>query len=228
MSGHVAEGWAAVNNWSATADPVEDPADAAAAASFVSSFAVIVDPPSAAAHLARARRIAGPLANPALDAHLAYTSGLVERYAGHYDVAADDYQQAMELAARTGNPLIEGIALLSLGVMAAMTNSDHANATLHSALTRLLASRNWALVWTTIEALALYWARTGRDEPAAVLLGHLEANDIRYANFVEQRTEAVGTLRARNDSEDHLARGASLGRDQLVTYALNQLADTEP
>ena len=54
---------------------------------------VIVDPPSAGGHLARARRIAGPLANPALDTHIAYTSGLVERDAGHYDVALAHFRQ---------------------------------------------------------------------------------------------------------------------------------------
>ena len=93
FSGHVAEGWAAVNTWDAMADPAEDPADAVTAALFVASFAVIVDPPSAAAHLARARRIAGPLANPALDTHIAYASGLVERAAGHYDVALAHFRQ---------------------------------------------------------------------------------------------------------------------------------------
>ena len=112
--------------------------------------------------------------------------------------------------------------------MAAMTNSDDANTTLHNALTRLLAGRHWALVWPGVEALALYWARTGRDEPAVVLLGHLEANNIRNASFVEERTQAVAALRARNDAADRLEAGAALAGDQLVAYALGQLADTEP
>jgi hypothetical protein len=106
-----------------------------------------------------------------------------------------------------------------------MTNSDDTERALHNALTHLLAGRTWALVWVVIEGVALHWARTGRDEPSAVLLGHLEANDIRYAQFVDQRTQAVTALHARDDVEDHLARGAALGREQPVTYALNQLAD---
>ena len=134
----------------------------------------------------------------------------------------------MELAVRTGNLLFEGLTLVSLGVLAAMTDSDDTDPSLHDALTRLLATRNWVLVWIVMEALALYWARVGRDEPAAVLLGHLEANNIRYAHFVEQRRDAVAALRARSDAEDRLAHGAALERDQLVAYALDQLADTEP
>jgi hypothetical protein len=134
----------------------------------------------------------------------------------------------MELAVRTGNLLLEELTLLSLAMLAAMIDSDDANPSFHDALTRLLATRTWALVWVVMEALALYWARVGRDEPAAVLLGHLEANHIRYAQFVEQRRDAVAALRDRSDAEDHLARGAALERDQLVAYALDQLADTVP
>jgi hypothetical protein len=83
------------------------------------------------------------------------------------------------------------------------------------------------LLWVVIEALALYWARVGREEPAAVLLGHLEANNIRHAQFVEQRRDAVAAVRAGSDSEERFARGAALGRDQVVAYALEQLADSE-
>ena len=60
-----------------------------------------------------------------------------------------------------------------------------------------------------------------------MLLGHLEANNIRYSNFVEQRTPAVAALRARSDAENPLARGAALDRDQLVVFALNQLANDD-
>ena len=162
FSGHVAEGWAAVNTWDATADPAEDPGDAVTAALFVATFAVIVDPPSATAHLARARRIAGPLANPALDTHIAYTSGLVERAAGHYDVALGHFRQSMELAVRTGSLLAEELALVSLAVLAAMTDSDETSPSFHEALTRLLATRTWVLIWVVMEALALYWSRVGQ------------------------------------------------------------------
>jgi hypothetical protein len=209
------------------ADPADDPADAVTAALWVATFAVIVDPPSATAHLARARQIAAPLANPALDTHIAHTSGWVERGAGHYDVALAHFRKAMELAVRSGNPLYEGLTLFSLGVLAAMTDSDDTDRSVHDALTQMLATRNWVLVWTVIEALALYWARARRDGPAAVLLGHLEAHNIRYAYFVEQRREAVAALGARGDAEDRLAQGAALERDQLVAYALAQLADTQ-
>lgn len=60
-----------------------------------------------------------------------------------------------------------------------------------------------------------------------MLLGHLEANNIRYAILVKQRAQAVAALQTRSDAEDRLARGAALDRDQLVTYALSQLADSE-
>ena len=227
FSGHPAEGWAAVNTWDGMTDPAEDPADAVIAAGFVALFAVTVDPPSANAHLARARQIAGPLANPALDIQVAYFSGLVERGAGRYDAALAHFRRAMELAVRTGNRLGEGLALVSLGITAAMTDSDDTESSIRDALAALLATRSWAFVWTVMEALALHWARVGREEPAAVLLGHLEANDIRSAQFVEQRRDAVADLWARGDAEGRLAHGAALAHDQLVAYVLDQLADTQ-
>ena len=82
-------------------------------------------------------------------------------------------------------------------------------------------------MWPVVEAAALYWARTGQAEPAAVLLGHLEANHIHYATFVDERAQALATLRARRDAEEWLAHGAALERDQLVAYALSHLADAD-
>ena len=60
-----------------------------------------------------------------------------------------------------------------------------------------------------------------------MLLGHLEANTIHHAAYLKQRSHAVAALRARSDAQEWLAQGAALGRDQLVAYALSQLADAE-
>ena len=172
-------------------------------------------------------RIAAPLANPVLDAHLAYTSGLLERNAGHYDLALGQLRQALELALASGNLLFEGLILFSLGWLAATTDSDDAEPALRDAITRLVAGRNWLGVWLVVEAAALYWARMGRVEPAAVLLGHLEANHIQAATFVDEHAQIITTLVARGDAQEWLTYGATLERDQLVAYALSHLADAQ-
>ena len=108
-----------------------------------------------------------------------------------------------------------------------MTDSDDAIPALHDAITRLLAGRNWMTLWSVVGAAALYRARMGRAEPAAVLLGHLEANHIQSATFVDERAQTLTTLRAGPDAQEWLDHGATLERDQLVAYALSQLSAAE-
>ena len=135
----------------------------------------------------------------------------------------------MELAVRTGNLLFEGLTLVSLGVLAAMTDSDDADPALHDALTRLLATRNWVLVWTVMEALALYWARAGRDgtgrrAPRPPRSTTTSATRTSSSNAAKPSPPSEPAATPRTASHD----GAALERDQLVAYALDQLADTEP
>jgi tetratricopeptide (TPR) repeat protein len=228
-SGQVAEGWAAVQTWDGMCDPTEEPFDAAWAALRLATFAFVVEPSSAAGHVDRARRIGSSLANPALDIHIIVVTGMVERAAGHYDAALAHFRQATDLAAETGNRYLEGLAIVSIGFLAPRTDAVDAQKALRDALMRLYASRNWLNLWAVMEALALHWARTGRKELAAVLLGHLDQHDIRHAVFVSRRQQALANLRGVVGAEAWFAHGAGLDRDELVLYALKELTDdSEP
>jgi DNA-binding CsgD family transcriptional regulator len=221
----VPAGWAAGQTWVRLCDPTKEPFEAAWAALRLATFAFVVDPPCAPEHVARARRLGAPLANPALDIHITVVTGMLERAAGHYVAALVHFRRATELAAETGNLYLEGLATLSIGFMAPRMDAVDAAKALHDALTRLYASRNWLNLWAVMEALALHWARTGHDERAAVLIGYLENGDIRHAVFVDRRQKAFAALRQSVDAEAWLAVGAGLDRDQVVAYALNELDD---
>ena len=67
------------------------------------------------------------------------------------------------------------LARVSLAVLAMASDSATAHVAFDDALTHLYANRDWANTWAAIEALAIHWTKTGRTEPAATLLGHLEA-----------------------------------------------------
>ena len=89
-------------------------------------------------------------------------------------------------------------------------------------------------VWAVVEALSLYWYSSNRMEPAAVLLGYLEAHDVRHGggggrsgSFVERRRLAIAALLELPGAEAWMAHGAELGRDELVTYALDQLVSSD-
>ena len=109
-----------------------------------------------------------------------------------------------------------------------MTDSDDANPALHDALTRLLATRNWVLVWLVMEAAGAVLGTDGTRRsrpPCSSATSKPTTSATRTSS--NNAPDAVAALRARGDAEDWLAHGAALERDQLVAYALGQLADAE-
>jgi hypothetical protein len=79
-----------------------------------------------------------------------------------------------------------------------------------------------------LEIVAIYWAFSGTLEPAAVVLGHLEAHDRHHPNprIRRDRARARDLVRRLPDAENHLARGNAMTREQLLAYVLEQLAPT--
>lgn len=110
-----------------------------------------------------------------------------------------------------------------MGLLAMMRDAEDAPQALHDALSWMYTKRDWMNVWPIVEATAMYWARTGRPEPAGVLLGHLEANDVHHAMFVSERQHASVALRRHPSAGSWTAQGRDLDRDQVVAYALSQL-----
>jgi hypothetical protein len=93
------------------------------------------------------------------------------------------------------------------------------------AIERLYVARDWLDMWMVIDSLAVLLAEAGRVEPAAVLLGHLQAHKIQYPLGASRRAAATRLVDARADAADWLARGARLDRHELVAYALDALGN---
>lgn len=77
----------------------------------------------------------------------------------------------------------------------------------------------WLNLWAIIPALAGWWARTGRTASAAVVTGHLTANNITPVD--DDSRAAVETA---DRLSTHFERGASMDRHQLVPFILNELS----
>jgi hypothetical protein len=92
-------------------------------------------------------------------------------------------------------------------------------------LEELYATRQWLNIWFVIDSLPMLWAEAGRDEQAAVLLGHLKANDIHYPLRASRRAAATKALEARTDAAKWLALGAQLDRHVLIAYAVDVLGN---
>jgi hypothetical protein len=84
----------------------------------------------------------------------------------------------------------------------------------------------WSLVWIVVEALAVYWARTGRPLDAAMLIGYLDRHGCANGLLVHARRDAVDGLRRVPGAGAASARGAAATRDELVEYALAGLSGT--
>jgi hypothetical protein len=224
-SGRVDEGWSAVRALNDVVDPVREPFVAAYVASTAAGHgAAVRDFPATEFYLDRISRIVAAHDNPTLDLSFHWACGVVAGAEGRSDTAADHYRLALEVAEQTENRNMSGIVRMSIAISA--MNSPGATAALGDALTSLYAIRDWHF-WVVLEAVALHWIRTGRSEPAAVLLGHLEAHDIRHGMFKMQRHRAVGAVRHLPEAHRWMGRGASLDRDQVVMYALAELSGAD-
>jgi hypothetical protein len=224
-SGRAAEASAAGRALHDAVDPEREPFAAAHTAAGVAVHACTADRGAADRYLERLRQVAAALNNPAVDMVLHWTSAVVERVDGRFDASLQQLRLALALAEQIGDPWMDGLARLSLALLALASDSATANVAFSEALRHLYANRDWANTWGAIEALAIHWTETGRTEPAATLLGHLEARNIHFGPFIPQRQDAVAALRETPDAESWMARGGALDRDQLVDYALNQLVD---
>ena len=200
--GRVAEAWANHQRWETMIDPVEEPFEAAWAALVRQTPAAVVDPPSVAEYVSKARRIAAPLNNAFLTTNIVMATGMVEIAAGRYDAARAQFEHTRELAVQSRDLYTEGMAIRALALLAASTGADDAGTALRNALTHLYTTRNWMYIWGVVEALSLYWHSSDRTEPAAVLLGYLEAHDLRHGfgggrigSFAERRQLAIARTR---------------------------------
>jgi len=81
----------------------------------------------------------------------------------------------------------------------------------------------WVTQWGNLENLALWWIRMAYFEPAAVLLGSLEANGLAMVSRQAQRAEAIAILESQTGGARWMAAGAVMDREDVVDYALGVL-----
>src|SRR3712207_7584893 len=92
--------------------------------------------------------------------------------------------------------------------LASTASAADADVMVAEALSYLHGIREWA-AWEIVERVAVHWLRRGRIEPAAVLLGFLEARNIRHVAYVRSRQRALDVIKATSNAEAWMRRGAS-------------------
>ncbi len=174
--------------------------------------------------LEEAARIAAPLHNPTLRMWLTFMCTGHAFAEGRDADAFDGFSQAALQAADCEATVWETRALIlqaSLGLGRPDVDALH-----HRVLTRFYAMRSWSDVLAACEWTLTTWAHQGRLRDAGTILGFLDANDIHHSLTAALRAAAAPIIRGDPDGERAVQHGATMSRDELVTYVIERLAAT--
>jgi len=169
------------------------------------------------------REKAGRLANPPLTGWVGFADTLDALYAGDTTGALSRLDEALADARRIRNHFLEGALQGLLLVALAGLGDTSAPQTFASTLRDLVAEGNWQTAWWALETLGEHWAASGRTEPAAVLLGHLESSGRNSTRAFADRAGALASIATNPETDALMARGARLDRDDLIAYVLAHL-----
>lgn len=186
-----------------------------------------------AAGLAIARenlRVTTRLGNPSLLAWAKYCQA--EALCGDHPAQARRlYGEAVALADAVAGTFTATIAQVGLAALLARSGEDVAALrAFRQCVDRWHRLQVWHHQWTTLRNLVPLLVRVGAAEPAATLLGALDAADTAaYGTDAESLTLAAGRLTAALGAAAYaeaVAAGSALGPDATVAYALAAVDDT--
>jgi hypothetical protein len=213
-------------------------AEAACAASpepfvraLVASFCCLVtyyeDPAAGLAHLERATELSTELSNGPAVAWASYQSGNMQFGSGAFDRALVDYERAIELAVQNGSRLLEMWARTMVAARAGDAGWPDAERRFAESLVHLAETRIWSRVYAVLAAVADHFARRGRMETAAKLIGFLEVRDpVGLFLIATQRARAEAAVAAHPDGARWRTEGARITRESIIDFALSTLDAT--
>jgi hypothetical protein len=141
---------------------------------------------------------------------------------GDPNVALLEFQRCRALSARHGVSLFDASSAVGMAVAHSLLDDEDSNAAFADAITLTFTERNWGHLLRAIASTANHFARHGRQEPAAVLLGYL--HDQRSGNALPGDTSTDRSFLEQNPSAAQwIATGAEMSTESIVRYALTEL-----
>ncbi len=225
-SGDAARAWAIARECSGAVDDNGDSAFVTSAIAESAYIAAMYDPPASEPYIERLRQLSLCSSDPGAEYCCELGTALRALSERRSDQAQRHLRRALEIADSMGSALHIGVARQVLAAWALRTQGDDAESTVGDVLAYLHEIQDSG-AWGILEAVAIRWARAGRLDEAAVVLGHLERHGIRNASSVRARPRALAQVAAA-ECADRLRYGATLDRDQVVEFAITALcgADT--
>ena len=220
-SGDAAHAWALARDASAAVGDDGDSAIVTSAISEAAYIAAMYDPSASEPYIERLRRLSRCIDDPGSEYCLELATAIRAMWGRRSDEAELHVRRAMEIADSMGGALHIGVARQVLATWAMRTRADDADSTVAEALAYLHDVQD-SLAWSLLEAVAIRWARDGKQHDAAVVLGHLEHHDIRTSSNDRERPRALARLAAA-DCAGRLRYGATLDRNQIIEFAVATL-----
>ena len=137
------------------------------------------------------------------------------------------YRKGLGHARSFESPGMEATALGWILHGCAALDEREADLLCNQAITSQYELRYWALIWLSLYDTAAHLNRSGRTEPAAVVIGHLEAfQSPMLLMGAATLGEDVAAALSGPSVERWKAAGAAMDRNELVRYALRVLDPT--
>ena len=190
-------------------------------------FSVIADYPAAEEYGragVEAQAAIDGLNNPAIESSVVLQAGFAAFATGDHKTAIREWRRAADLGASSGNRIVEGLGLVTAVTRSVAIDHDDLAELLHEAIDRLDGLRLRSYLYVAMTGLADWWARTGRIELAAQLIGFLDAVDpVGNPTFGDLRTHADNMIAQHPNVEKWKAIGSTRDRDAAVAFCLDQL-----
>jgi predicted ATPase/DNA-binding SARP family transcriptional activator len=165
---------------------------------------------------------------PSLRARAVYCRGRLKLSADNppdVEAARACFRSGLELARSVGD--VVNLHLNMYGtVLASLTHrTPGAGRAAMEAVAQFYDRRHWSIIWLTLGSLTSWWQTTGNFDAAAVICGHIDAHHPPWSDTGAYTDHQ--SVRRHAGADRLMARGAAMNADQLVTFALGQLATAD-
>ncbi len=174
-------------------------------------------------------RVVQPLGNPSMLA-LAWYDRAEALSSIDAARAIEPYQRAIQLAESAGSTFVEGIALVGLAsLLGSSSEPGVALPLFRSIISRWRRMGIWHHQWTTLRNLVQLFIRIGSAEPAAVLIGAINAGSTATpafgsdADLMAAAAERLRVVLGRSRWSEAYDRGAALSGDEALALACGSI-----
>jgi predicted ATPase/DNA-binding CsgD family transcriptional regulator len=224
-------GFGAVGDFELGRDAAENAYRAASSGSWRAlygalSASLLADPVESHQRLRESLDLAGETGNAACLGVALYSFGAFEYRKGDTAAALEHCRASFEVSRTHNIPLNLAWAAYQVAMIGNDLGVDQPARVWSNAIEIALDTVNWVAQLANLENVALWFASTGRADPAGTLFGYLEAKGIGQPARTADRRNALAILAQHPEAANWKAAGTAMDRYTAVDYALRMLRES--